>query len=58
MHGRQFALANPDDGVFGAQAVMDQVGDGADADAVFFGEHFQVRSSGHAAVIIHDFNDD
>ena len=40
VHGGQFALADAFDGLLVAQPVVDQVGDGADLDAVAFGEHF------------------
>ncbi|MNZ88693.1 hypothetical protein D3C78_1075910 [compost metagenome] len=57
MHGRQVTLTDAHDGVFGAQAIVDQVGDGADPDPVLAREHFQVRAPGHGAVIVHHFDD-
>ncbi len=56
VHRGQFALADSDNGVLGAQPVMDQVGDGADTDAVLLGEQLQVRATRHCAVVIHDLD--
>ncbi|MCY1409998.1 hypothetical protein D9M71_253600 [compost metagenome] len=36
---------------------MDQVGDGADLDAVLLGEGFQLRPARHAAVVVHHLDD-
>ena len=36
---------------------MDQVGDGADLDAVLAREHLQVGAAGHGAVVVHHFHD-
>jgi hypothetical protein len=38
-----------------AAAVLDQVGDGADLQAVLGGKNLQIGQAGHGAVIIHDF---
>ncbi len=43
--------------VFGAFAVSQQIGDGDDFQAVFGSEDFQIRQTGHFAVIIDDFAD-
>ncbi|MCY1440554.1 hypothetical protein D9M71_568360 [compost metagenome] len=53
----QRLFAEAGDGAFVDQAVVDQVGDGADLDAVLFGEGFQLRTTGHGAVVVHDFAD-
>ncbi|MNY39680.1 hypothetical protein D3C86_1743790 [compost metagenome] len=53
MHGGQLALTDTADGVFGAQAIVDQVGDGADLYPVPAGECLQLGASGHAAVFVH-----
>src|SRR5690606_19254880 len=45
------------DGFFVGDAVVDQVGDGADFEAVLFGEDLQVGTAGHGAVVIHDLDD-
>jgi len=42
---------------FVAAAVLDQVRDGADLQAVLLGEHLQVRQAGHGAVVVHDLAD-
>src|SRR5690606_20223582 len=39
------------------QAIMDQVGNGADLQAMLLGEGFQFGAAGHAAVLVHDFAD-
>ncbi len=36
---------------------MDQVGNGADLDAMQLGEGFQLRAAGHGAVVVHDLAD-
>ena len=45
-------------GMFVRQPVMDQVGDGADLELVRTGELFEVAAARHAAVLVHDFDDD
>ena len=42
---------------FVAAAVFDQVGNGADLQAVFGREQLQVRQAGHGAVVFHDLAD-
>jgi hypothetical protein len=44
--------------VLGAGTVVDQVGDGADLEAVFAGEGDQLGQAGHGAVVVHDLADD
>ena len=39
------------------QAVVNQVGNGADLDVVLLGELFQLRATGHAAIVVHDLAD-
>ncbi|MNJ73876.1 hypothetical protein D3C77_707290 [compost metagenome] len=58
MHGRQFAFTDALDCLFVAQPVMDQVGDGADLDSVSGSEHFQIRATGHGAVVVEHFDND
>ena len=53
----QWLLGNPLNGTFVDHAVVDQVGDGADLDAVLGGEGFQLRATGHGAVVVHHFAD-
>ena len=53
MHGGQLALTDTADGMFGAQAIVDQVGDGADLYPVQASERLQLGASGHAAVFVH-----
>ena len=43
---------------FGAAAVLDQVGNGADFQAVFGRKQLQIGQTGHGAVVFHDFADD
>ncbi len=43
---------------FVAAAVLDEVGDGADLQAVLGGELLQVGQAGHGAVVLHDLADD
>ena len=38
-------------------AILDEVGNGANFDAVFLGEYFQFWSLRHSAIFIHDLND-
>ena len=40
-----------------AAAVLDQVGDGADFQTVFFGKNQQVGQPGHGAIVLHDLAD-
>ena len=42
----------------GLHSVTDQILDGGDFQAVLLGENFQIRHSGHGAVIFQDFADD
>jgi hypothetical protein len=55
--GVQGALGNALDQAFVLAAVMDQVGDGADLQVVFFGELDQVRQARHGAVFLDDLAD-
>ncbi|MCY1188255.1 hypothetical protein D9M73_293340 [compost metagenome] len=57
VHGGQITFTDAHDGVFGAKAVVDQVGDGADLDPVLARKHFQVRAPGHGAVVVHHLDD-
>ena len=43
---------------FGAAAVFDEVGNGADFEVVFFGELHQFGHTRHGAVVVDDFADD
>ena len=52
--GRQPALAHALDGGFVLGAVADEVGDGADLEAVLGGELFELRQPRHGAVFVHD----
>ena len=42
---------------FGAAAVLDQIGNGADLQAVFGSKQLEVGQPGHGAVVLHDFAD-
>ena len=53
----QRALATRVDQRFGAAAIVDQVGDGADLQTVRVGELLQVGQARHAAVVLHDLAD-
>ncbi|KAF1053240.1 MAG: hypothetical protein GAK43_01527 [Stenotrophomonas maltophilia] len=55
--GVQRLLGHALDGALVDQAVVDQLGDGADLDAVLAGELFQLRAAGHAAVVVHHLTD-
>ena len=57
LSGLQLAAAQALDQGLVVAAVGDQVGDGADLQAVLAGEHFQIRQPGHAAVVVHDLAD-
>src|SRR5690606_41652898 len=48
--GADFTLIHTLDGVLGGQPVGDQVGDGADLQAVLAGEHLQFGATRHGAV--------
>ena len=48
----------PADKGFRPHPVFDKIGNGTDADAMFFAEFFKGGHSGHGAVVIHDFADD
>ena len=55
--GDEAALTGPGDQGFVAAAVGDQVGDGADLQAMGLGEDLQIGQAGHAAVVVHDLAD-
>ena len=55
--GLDLARADLVDQRLGAAAVLDQVGDGADLQAVFGGEKLQVGQARHRAVVVHDLAD-
>ncbi|MCY1431774.1 hypothetical protein D9M71_477510 [compost metagenome] len=50
-------LGNTLHGALVDHAVVDQVGDGADLQAVLGGEHFQFGAARHGAVVVHHFAD-
>ena len=57
MHGAQRPRGDLLDQRFGATAVLDQVGDGADLQAVLGGKLLQVGQARHGAVVLHDLAD-
>ena len=56
--GRQFDGLDALDQFLPRAPVFDQVGDGADFQAMFFGELQQLRQARHRAVVVHDFAED
>ncbi len=55
--GLQLLLVDTLDGVLVEQAVVDQIGDGADLEAVLLGEGFEFVAPGHGAVVVHHLAD-
>ena len=52
------ALGDALDDALGAAAIVDEVGDRADQQAVLLREHLEVRHARHRAVVAHDLADD
>ena len=57
MRRHQLAAGHLADHGFGAAAVLDQIGNGADLQAVLGGKFLQVGQARHGAVIVHDLAD-
>lgn len=58
VNGIDVFLVDHFDGCVVQVAVVDQVRDGANLDAMFFSKFFQLRALGHSAVFIHDLDND
>jgi len=55
--GGHLRAGHPLDGLFVEHAVFDEIGDGADLDAVLGGKLLQIGAAGHGAVLVEDLHD-
>ena len=58
INGFQGILTNPFNGLFIDHAVVNQIGNGTDLQVVLFGKGFEVRSTGHGPIVVHNLDND
>ena len=56
--GRHATLREVLDRAFGRESIPDQVGDGADPEAVLMGEALEIGAARHAAILVEDLDND